>query len=318
MTYTHLTMTELCWIEQYVELGLAVTTIANKLSRALQTVYNVVNFLKQGRSIQEYFDRYQANKRQCGRKTKALSDSDIKHIHEKQALGWAPDVIIHHKDSPMKLSVKTLYRRYRDDPRLDVKKLPMQGRRKPNGHMETRGRGSFCLTIHERDKIFPDRAREFGHLEGDTIVGKDHGSRVITLAEKLYKPIIALKPDGTDATAVAQRLDTWLSGLPKHTIKSITFDRGKEFAQWKELCNKHDIYIFFADAGSPSQRPLNEHSNGLLRRDGLPKRTDFNKLSEDEIQAVADFRNHIPRKSLGYKSPTEMLTAWISGQHQTF
>ena len=97
--------------------------------------------------------------------------------------------------------------------------------------------------------------------------------------------------------------------LPKHTIKSITFDRGKEFAPWKGLCNKHDIYFFLADAGSPSQRPLNEHSNGLLRWDGLPKQTDFNKLSQDEIQAVGDFRNHIPRKSLGYKSPTEMLTA---------
>lgn len=316
MTYTHLTMEELCWIEHYFELGIPVKVIAKKLARALQTVYNVVNFIKEGRSIQEYYQNYRANKKRCGRKTKVLSDTDIEHIHEKQALGWTPDVIIHHEDNPLKLSVKTLYRRYRDDSRLDVKKLPMQGRRKPNGHMETRGRGSFCLTIHKRAEIFPDIANEFGHLEGDTIVGKDHQSRVITLAEKMYKSIITLKPSGTDATAVAERLDTWLSGLPKHTIKSITFDRGKEFALWKQLCNKHDIYIFFADVGSPSQRPLNEHSNGLLRRDGLPKQTDFNKLSEDEIQAVADFRNHIPRKSLGYKSPIEMLNTWVSGRYQ--
>lgn len=198
-----------------------------------------------------------------------------------------------------------------------MKKLPIQGQRKPNGHIETWGLGSFCLTIHKRAEVFPDLANEFGHLEGDTIVGKDRKSCVITLAEKLYKSIITLKPSATDATAVAERLDAWLFCLPKHTIMSITFDRGKEFAQWREICNKHDIYIFFADAGSPSQRPLNEYSNGLLRQDGLPKQTDFNKLSEDEIQAVADFRNHIPRKPLGYKSPTEMLTAWINGQYQS-
>jgi IS30 family transposase len=194
----------------------------------------------------------------------------------------------------------------------------MQGLRKPKGHIERRGRGSFCLTIHERENIFPDMAKEFGHLEGDTIVGKNHRSRVITLAENLYKPIIALKLTGTDATAVAKRLGTWLSSLPKHIIRSITFDRGKDFSQWKRLCNKHDIYIFFADAGTPSQRPLNEHANGLLRRDGLPKGTYFNLWSEQNIQAVADFCNNIPRKSLDYKSPIEMLNTWISGQLQIF
>lgn len=318
MTYSHLTMKELCWIEHYHELGLAVKTIAKKLSRSLQTIYNVVNALRRGQSIQAYYEAYQANKKRCGRKKVQLSEEEIKHIQEKQALGWAPDVIVHHEDSPLTFSMKTLYRRYRDDSRLDVKKLPMKGKRRSNGHIETRGRGSFCLTIHDRAKIFPNLAHEFGHLEGDSIVGKDHQSRVITLAERLYKPIVALKPKRTDATAVAERLDEWLSDIPRHTFKSITFDRGKEFAQWKELSNKHDIYIFFADAGTPSQRPLNENSNGLLRRDGLPKRTDFNQLSEAEIQAVADYRNNIPRKSLGYKSPVEMLNTWISGRYQTF
>jgi hypothetical protein len=39
MTYTHLTMTELCWIEQYGELGLPVKTIAQ------QVIANVTNRL---------------------------------------------------------------------------------------------------------------------------------------------------------------------------------------------------------------------------------------------------------------------------------
>ncbi|BDP76792.1 hypothetical protein EfmAA242_10200 [Enterococcus faecium] len=37
---------------------------------------------------------------------------------------------------------------------------------------------------------------EFGHLEGDTIVGIHHKSAVITLVERLSKAIIALKPEG--------------------------------------------------------------------------------------------------------------------------
>ncbi|BDP96278.1 hypothetical protein EfmGK961_00940 [Enterococcus faecium] len=54
----------------------------------------------------------------------------------------------------------------------------------------------------------------------------------------------------------------------------------------------------FADPGTPSQRGLNEHSNGLLRKDGLYKAMDFNGVSETFIQSVASKRNHIPRKSL--------------------
>lgn len=40
---------------------------------------------------------------------------------------------------------------------------------------------------------------EFGHLEGDTIVGLKHKSAVITLVERLSKVIITLKPCGRQA-----------------------------------------------------------------------------------------------------------------------
>ena len=75
-----------------------------------------------------------------------------------------------------------------------------------------------------------------------------------------------------------------------------------------------NIDIFFADPGRPSQRGLNENSNGLLRRDGLPKQTDFNEMDESFIQSVASFRNHIPRKSLNYKTPVEVLVENIYGK----
>ena len=62
-------------------------------------------------------------------------------------------------------------------------------------------------------------------------------------------------------------LATFLSYL----FKSITFDCGKEFSNWKSISNAHDIDIFFAGPDCPGQRGLNEHSNGLLRQNGQPK-----------------------------------------------
>lgn len=42
--------------------------------------------------------------------------------------------------------------------------------------------------------------------------------------------------------------------MPIKLVKSITFDFSKEFPNWKNICNKHDISIFFTDPGCPSQR----------------------------------------------------------------
>lgn len=83
-------------------------------------------------------------------------------------------------------------------------------------------------------------------------------------------------------------------------FKSITFDCEKEFSNWKNVSNSEDISIFFADPGCPSQKGLNEHCNGLLRRDGLAKKTDFRALNESDIVSVASYS--IPRKSLNYNT----------------
>ena len=46
-------------------------------------------------------------------------------------------------------------------------------------------------------------------------------------------------------------INQWLSQVPSHLFKSITFDCGKEFSNWKSISNAHDIDIFFADPGCP-------------------------------------------------------------------
>ena len=77
------------------------------------------------------------------------------------------------------------------------------------------------------------------------------------------------------------------------------------------ISNINDIDIYFADPGTPSQRGLNENSNGLLRKDGLPKQMDFNEVDESFIQSIASKRNNIPRKSLNYKTPIEIFLSHI-------
>ncbi|WP_208559100.1 IS30 family transposase [Marinilactibacillus kalidii] len=314
MTYSHITTDELVLIESYYHNNVSTARIAQLINRSRQTIHNVVTALKQGVTILDYYRQYKLNKKRCGRKKIILPIKQQDYIKDQVAKGWTPDVIIGRSEQPIGCSVRTLYRRFNEH-LFDEALLPMKGKRKPNGHKERRGKQAFKRTIEERTTDYPLFKEEFGHLEGDTIVGVHHKSAIITLVERLSKVIITLKPEGRKAVDIETTLNQWFSSIPKCLFKSITFDCGKEFSNWKSICNQHDVSIYFADPGTPSQRALNENSNGLLRRNGLPKEMDFNLVDQNFVSGVADRRNRIPRKSLNYQTPLEVFLSYIDGSY---
>jgi IS30 family transposase len=310
MTYTHLSTNEVVLIEAYVQKEIPVSRMAKQLGRARQTIHNVVTYLREGHRALDYVQRYQANKQRCGRRPTVLTPNDQAYVTEKISEGWTPDVIVGRRERPLPCSGRTLYRMF-ERRVLDRSILPMKGKRKPNGHQERRGKQAFRRTLVDRNRDYPAFRQEFGHLEGDTIVGRHHQSAVITLVERLSKVIITLQPAGRTARDIETTLHRWCSRFPKHLFKSITFDCGKEFSNWRSISNSHDLAIYFADPGTPSQRGLNEHSNGLLRKDGLPKHMDFQNVDQSYVSTVASKRNHIPRKSLDYCTPLEVFMRYM-------
>ncbi|MEB5584696.1 IS30 family transposase, partial [Enterococcus faecium] len=246
MTYTHLTPNELVMIEAYFHQETPVAIVAKQLKRGRQTIYNVYNFLKCGGTALEYFEQYKENKRRCGRTEIIFPAEEKEYIAKRSTEGWTPDVIIGRAERTFSCSVSTLYRRFKTG-EFNVLHLPMQGKRKPNGYKEKRGKQAFKRNIFERKKDYVVFEEEFGHLEGDTIVGIHHKSAVITLVERLSKAIIALKPEGRKAVDIENSINEWLQSVPKNLFKSITFDCGKEFSNWKSISNTNDIDIYFAD-----------------------------------------------------------------------
>ncbi|MCG1010925.1 IS30 family transposase [Salinicoccus sp. ID82-1] len=310
MTYTHLTTDELVIIEAYFHHDTPISHIAKRIGRARQTVHNVIAYLRDGHTALDYYQRYQENKKRCGRKRMVLPTDQQAYIEKQVAQGWTPDVIVGRQEMSIDCSGRTLYRMFKREA-FDAATLPMQGKRKPNGHQERRGRQAFRRNISERTNDYPAFNDEFGHLEGDTIVGVRHKSAVITLVERLSKAIITLKPEGRTAQDIEVAINTWCQKMPRNLFKSITFDCGKEFSNWQSMSNQNDLSVYFADPGTPSQRGLNEHSNGLLRKDGLPKDMDFNTVDQTFISSVAARRNHIPRKSLNYHTPLEVFLSYM-------
>ena len=97
--------------------------------------------------------------------------------------------------------MRTLYR-LADRGIFKIDDLPWKGKRKPNGKVEKRGKQSFRRDLREWADIYPDFDTEFGHLEGETIVGKNHKSAVIILGERLSKAIITLQTNGRKASDI--------------------------------------------------------------------------------------------------------------------
>ncbi|MBS6067750.1 MAG: IS30 family transposase, partial [Limosilactobacillus fermentum] len=90
-------------------------------------------------------------------------------------------------------------------------------------------------------------------------------------------------------------------------------------AGWREIANQFDIHTYFAEVGAPNQRGLNENNNGLLRRDGLTKDRDLRNLPDELVNQLMSKRNRIPRKSLDYWTPYEVLMEHITeDQRQLF
>jgi IS30 family transposase len=111
---------------------------------------------------------------------------------------------------------------------------------------------------------------------------------------------------GHGAEAVRDAIASQFTTLPDLLRRSLTWDQGSEMAQHAQIRIDTGLAIFFCDPHSPWQRGSNENTNGLLRQ-YFPKGTDLSRHSAQDLDAVAAALNSRPRKTLGWKTPAEVL-----------
>jgi IS30 family transposase len=111
---------------------------------------------------------------------------------------------------------------------------------------------------------------------------------------------------GHGAGAVRDAIAEAIVTLPEQLRRSLTWDQGAEMAQHARLRIDTGLEVYFCDPQSPWQRGTNENTNGLLRQ-YFPRGTDLARHSTDDLAAVAAALNTRPRKTLGWKTPAEVL-----------
>jgi len=194
--------------------------------------------------------------------------------------------------------------------------------RVPRSRVGTRGKGFVTsdVLISERPAEVEDRAVP-GHWEGDLIIGLDR-SAIGTLVERSsrFTMLLHLPPpkerqlrvkngppvSGHGAEQVRDAIAETITTLPEQLRRSLTWDQGAELAQHTQLRIQTGLPVYFCDPRSPWQRGTNENTNGLLRQ-YFPKGTDLTRHSAEDLAAVAATLNSRPRKTLGWRTPAEVL-----------
>lgn len=180
--------------------------------------------------------------------------------------------------------------------------LRRKGKRPRRGREEGRGKIRVSHEISERPEEADERAR-LGDWEDDTVVGEPAGACLVTITDRRSRLLVGGKACAHTSTEVGKVEVAALTGRP---LKSVTPDRGKEFANHQEVSERlGGVQFYFCEPHHPWQKPTVENTNGLIR-EFFPKGTDFGKVTDEEVQHVFDMINDRPRKVLGYRTANEV------------
>ena len=239
-------------------------------------------------------------------------------LAEFENTGWPTDT---------RICEKTLYNYVYEGliPNVTEKNLLLQGKgRKPKECKRNHKNAALAKkSIIYRPKEILSR-EEFGHWEGDTVVGgKGKGSEcLLTITERKTRTEIVRKIPDKSAESVVHAFETLERELGtgdfKRLFKTITFDNGTEFQdisgiEKSALGKKNRTTIYFAHPYCASERGSNERQNGIIRR-FIPKGRSIREYSKPKVKAIQDWMNNYPRKVLKGKTPAQLLKQEFENQ----
>jgi IS30 family transposase len=176
-------------------------------------------------------------------------------------------------------------------------------RRKKTGRRVNRSKPQGRVPITARPQGASDRT-EFGHWEGDSIIGATKHAAIRTEIERKTRYLMARLVPGTTSQGALDAQLSMFKPLPKAARKSTCCDNGPEHAKWVDLKRKLGAMTYFAAPCHSWERGANERANGLIRR-YWPKRTNFEQVTPQELQDAVNEINNRPMAILGYLTPAE-------------
>lgn len=311
MSYNHLTIEERCCIRKFYVEGLSYRKIAELVGRNVSTISRELR-----RNCTHMYDiptyyphtaqkKYLLRRSYCHRGM-YWNQETIDYIDEKLLATWSPEQIAC-TPAPIPMpSWRTIYRWLYDKYLLNGNLKVLRRKGKSHGKIETRGKFNKGKSIRKRDKSVYKRDVA-GHWEADTVVSGLGKSKACfaTLVERKTRFYIAVKMPNKKADTMAKTIIETLSQFPDELVKSITCDRGTEFANWSDIEQALNCDVYFADPYCAWQKGSNENCNGLLR-EFYPKGRNLSRVSPTTLKKNLALINARPRKVLNFHSAQDL------------
>ena len=331
--YKHLTYTERTMIERwYNKEKLSKKEIAERLNKSERTIRREIkrglttNLTSQLIEIKVYsadiaHNEYISNLEAKGQELKIGSNIEIvekieKMIKEEKK---SPEVIAFELGNKglIEISARTIRNYIYDGNVFNLKDEDMiYNKRHKSKNKEKRiaKHTPPDKSIENRPEEANNRS-EYGHWEGDLIIGKrKKGWVLLTFTERMTREEIIIKIKGKNNEYVVKAINGLERKYGKRfytKFKTITFDNGIEFMNYKGIeksCLKKGTRtkIYYAHPYCSGERGSNENNNRMIRR-WIPKGTLIDNISNEFIKQIEDWLNNYPRAMFAYKSSNVLL-----------
>lgn len=171
-------------------------------------------------------------------------------------------------------------------------------------------------SIHDRPGIVQDRKR-FGDWESDTMVFSKQSACLSVQYERKSRLVRMHKMFNRSANETREAITASIDSLSQGLFKTITFDNGVEGARHMDIAHEYALQTYFCDPYASWQKGGVENMNKWIRG-FLPRTTNMEEITDDDIHTIQELLNNKPRKSLHFNTPNEILQQEIlSGAYST-
>lgn len=245
------------------------------------------------------------SKYQC---MKIEGNNDLRaYIVDKLKQYWNPDEIsgrMKNDDRPFYASKSSIYKWLRSNYGQYYCRYLYSGRYSPRRQRKNKTKRALIpnrMGLELRPLGATNRTR-YGHYEADTMVSAKETKSKAALSvsyERKAKYIDARRIKNMKPESHNRALQ---SMLENKKALSLTQDNGIENTRHQEL----GLPTYFCDPYSSWQKGGVENAIKMIRR-FIPKGSDINDYSDRYVMLIVDVLNNKPRKSLGYKTPNEVM-----------
>ena len=321
--YEQLSLEERCAISRLHADGKSIRQIAASMDRSASTVSRE---LRRNSGSKIGYDPLYAAERSWARRWRGSRlgrQPDLQHaVLDRLAMGWSPQqvagrlalehgsTLISHEsiyrfiDAQIRRTKDYSWRHYL--PRGKSKRGRPRRPHHPMDHIKDR------VSVAKRPSYIEKRC-QLGHWEADLLHPRKSGAAILVVHERVSRLTLLAKQPGKHAQPVVDQIKNWFAAMPATLRRTLTQDNGPEFFLHHQL-HALGVRTFFCAPHSPWQKGSVENINGRIRR-YIPRGTDPESFSNDDLQALAAQMNNTPRKCLDYKTPIEVFLGALKPLH---